>query len=69
MQVVNPEVMESPVAENYITDEEKADLVHNLLKKRNRNNPCICLSGKKLKNCCLGKVMMMKKQIKEAGND
>ncbi len=63
MQLVNPEIMESPITENHISDEEKAGLVHNLLKKRNRNNPCICLSGKKFKYCCLSKVEMMKKQM------
>ncbi|GIC20767.1 SEC-C metal-binding domain-containing protein [Vibrio cholerae] len=66
MQLVNPKIMDRTIVADDITDEDKAELVHNMLKKRNRNNPCICLSGKKLKHCCLGKVKALQQQIKEA---
>lgn len=62
MQLVNPEMMGSPIVADDITDEQLEELVRLISKKRNRNKPCICRSGKKLKNCCLSKITTLKQQ-------
>lgn len=66
MQLVNPEIMDSPISADDITDEQLEELVRLISKKRNRNKPCICRSGKKLKHCCLGKVKALQQQMKES---
>ncbi|EGR2414020.1 MULTISPECIES: SEC-C metal-binding domain-containing protein [Vibrio] len=66
MESINPETMDSPISADDITDEQLEELVRLISKKRNRNKPCICRSGKKLKHCCLGKVKALQQQIKES---
>lgn len=66
MQLVNPEIMDYPISADDITDEQLEELIRLISKKRNRNKPCICRSGKKLKHCCLGKVKALQQQIKES---
>ncbi|HEJ2449553.1 TPA: SEC-C domain-containing protein [Vibrio cholerae] len=66
MESINPETMDSPISADNITDEQLEELVRLISKKRNRNKPCICRSGKKLKHCCLGKVKALQQQIKES---
>lgn len=65
MQLVNPEIMDTPISADDITDEQLEELVRLISKKRNRNKPCICRSGKKLKHCCLSKVKALQVEIKE----
>lgn len=66
MEGINPETMDSPISADDITDEQLEELVRLISKKRNRNKPCICRSGKKLKHCCLGKVKALQQQMKES---
>lgn len=66
MQIVNPDIMEPSLTSDDITDEQLAELIHYISKSRNRNKPCICRSGKKLKHCCLGKVKALQKKMKES---
>ncbi|ENM3886063.1 SEC-C metal-binding domain-containing protein [Vibrio cholerae] len=66
MESINPETMDSPISADDITDEQLEELVRLISKKRNRNKPCICRSGKKLKHCCLGKVKALQQQMKES---
>ncbi|EGR2496710.1 hypothetical protein VCSRO55_0710 [Vibrio cholerae] len=66
MDIINPEVMEPSLTSDGITDEQREELVRLISKKRNRNKPCICRSGKKLKHCCLGKVKALQQQMKES---
>ncbi|BCK20565.1 SEC-C metal-binding domain-containing protein [Vibrio cholerae] len=66
MESINPETMDSSISADDITDEQLEELVRLISKKRNRNKPCICRSGKKLKHCCLGKVKALQQQMKES---
>ncbi|ELL8242125.1 SEC-C domain-containing protein [Vibrio cholerae] len=66
MESINPETMDSPISADDITDEQLEELVRLISKKRNRNKPCICRSGKKLKHCCLWKVKALQQQMKES---
>lgn len=66
MQPANPEIMDRTIVADDITDEQLAELVRLISKKRNRNKPCICRSGKKLKHCCLWKVKALQQQMKES---
>ncbi|MEZ9125754.1 SEC-C motif-containing protein [Vibrio crassostreae] len=69
MQLVNPEIMESPIVADDITDEQLKELVCLISKRRNRNKPCICRSGKKLKHCCLYKAKALQERMKRGCND
>ncbi|MCG3724812.1 SEC-C metal-binding domain-containing protein [Vibrio cincinnatiensis] len=64
MDIINPEVMEPSLTSDGITDEQLEELVRLISKKRNRNKPCICHSGKKLKHCCLSKVIVLQQSKK-----
>nr|WP_238928562.1 SEC-C metal-binding domain-containing protein [Vibrio sp. S17_S38] len=44
-------------------------MIQLLVKPRNRNKPCVCKSGKKLKHCCLGKVKALQLKIKGEKNE
>ncbi|MCG6380279.1 SEC-C metal-binding domain-containing protein [Vibrio fluvialis] len=65
MDIINPEVMEPSLTSDGITDEQLEELVRLISKKRNRNKPCICRSGKKLKHCCLHKVTVFQVDMKK----
>jgi hypothetical protein len=67
MQLVNHEIIE-PTFTGDMTDEQLVELIRLISKKRNRNKPCICRSGKKLKHCCLHKVKALQEQMKVAKN-
>ncbi|MFA0631006.1 SEC-C metal-binding domain-containing protein [Vibrio sp. 10N.222.49.A3] len=67
MQLVNHEIIE-PTFTGDMTDEQLVELIHLISKKRNRNKPCICRSGKKLKHCCLHKVKALQEQMRVAKN-
>ncbi|OXX31817.1 hypothetical protein B9J90_18165 [Vibrio sp. V09_P4A23P171] len=65
MENINPEIMDQTIVADDITDEQLEELVRLISKKRNRNKPCICRSGKKLKHCCLSKVKALQVDMKE----
>ncbi|EGQ8442814.1 hypothetical protein GTW15_07430 [Vibrio cholerae] len=66
MENINPEIMDQTIVADDITDEQLEELVRLISKKRNRNKPCICRSGKKLKHCFLWKVNELQQKIKES---
>lgn len=68
MEIINPEILQQNdvnTALNDITDEQLHELVRLLIKPRNRNKSCVCKSGKKFKNCCLGKVKALVQKMKK----
>ncbi|WP_417883064.1 SEC-C metal-binding domain-containing protein [Vibrio rumoiensis] len=68
MELINPEIIQPSKSEfsiNDISDEQLQELIQLLIKPRNRNKPCVCKSGKKLKHCCLGKVKALQHKMKK----
>ncbi|MDE1351832.1 SEC-C domain-containing protein [Vibrio aestuarianus] len=62
LKSANLKAIEFDEIQDDITDEQLEELVCLITKKRNRNKPCICRSGKKLKHCCLSKITILKQQ-------
>ncbi|MBD1574798.1 hypothetical protein HC725_16235 [Vibrio sp. S17_S38] len=72
MEIINPEIIQPSKSEfsiNDISDDQLQELIQLLVKPRNRNKPCVCKSGKKLKHCCLGKVKALQLKIKGEKNE
>ncbi len=57
MQLVNQE-------ERIYTDDEIISVIKQALKPANRNQPCLCGSGKKYKKCCRGEHQVKFNQYK-----